>query len=1263
MRRFLRSSVSDFLIPVFFLPILLGSSPAYSATADHLLISEVVTKTRAISGGRLGSEFVELVNPTNAAIDLSDVYLTDATYGLNSTFYWHISDGVPTSNNTGGGAFNDFHGRFPDHYIIAPLDTIVIAINGSTQYFEAYGQLPDFELYEDDSVPDTVPELVAVFPGSIHSGDPLGELDTGLFPTLSDGSESLILYQWDGASDLVTDLDYMYWGTDVNVRIDKTGETVGAMTYLPDTGVLFQEPVSISEQNFGQAYARLNADEGTENASGGNGLTGHDETSENLGTTWQIAASQSPPAAPAEHFATAPIIIGGAMSPYAPYVGQMATLSLEIASFGTVSGVVFFHAANSADWTPSVGNDQGGGIWSASVPGQPEGTEVTWYAVVANSAGGTATWPAAAPSFSIGWTVEPLPDVPSKLLITEVNAGRNYYPVFEGMENIASEFIEIHNPNDVAVALDNYYLTDAISYLYTVQVYWRIASDSPPTQLTVGGGIYNDFTARFPAGYSIEPEETITISVAGSGWFEGYYGRQPDLELYEDGDVPDEIPDMRPVFTNPPEDLPGDSIYTANRDPSSDGLPRGIPELEEYYGEPVILYHWAPGLDLVTDIDVFIWGDAKIGTYRVGFDKTGVTVNASTYQPDTPVVEQDWFIDVDNSGFSYSRSDTGEGWQPTSGGNGVDGRDETGENLSVTFAVTVPNPGYYTPGSIFAPEEGAWQDVAYGPLADDLDNQAHAWGDYDNDGDDDLYLVRGAGNLGNTLLMNFTDQGFAEMSSNLRDTGGGTDASWGDINNDGYLDIILSNSDGPNRIYWNIWHLGSLWEFSPEMSSNLDQINQSVAVDFIDFDHDGRIEAYVSNEDGPNQMLLGRFAFLNMVPSGLDFPGPTGGFQWCDIDGDLDPDLGMVSQTGITHVLTQAADGEFQDLALSMEAIGTTCTWSDFDNDGDFDAFVTSQNEANVLYENLGAAGFQVIENSAFPGTAHSLSGIWGDYDNDGYTDIYVINRDGANQLLHNEAGSGQFTAVTDSLLAIALQTTCATWSDIDDDGDVDLYVSNVGSANQLIRNNLDNGNNWLTVKVEGNPGGTQANRSAIGATIRLDTDQGSQWRYVTAGSGHAGQSPFEQYFGLGTAANINRLTIYWPYILPWGYQHTTVMENVAPNQKLLIVEDTIGPSPVVDDSGIPAVFKLGISHPNPFNPRTTIPFELPRAVSVDLRVFDLRGHLVRTLVAAESVSAGSHDIIWNGCDESGREVAAGVYLVKIVAGTYESSQRVTLVK
>ncbi len=469
---------------------------ALAADADHLIITEVITKSRFDDrlGGQLGSEFIEVANPTDGDLDLSNVYLTDGTVSTNDVFYWNIAAGAASASTAGGGVANDFHVRFPDGYILAAGDTLSIAVVGSTEYLAAYGQLPDFELFEDANAPDEVPEMLAAFPGAVHAGDPLGESNANLLPALADASESLVLYSWDGGSDLVADVDFVFWGAASSVLFDKTGVTVGSSTYLADTAVGSQQTISTSEHNFLEAYVRLSADEGLETVAGGNGLTGHDETSENLGTTWEIATTQAPPQAPAAHFVAAPIFVSGGAGPASPYAGQDVNLSVTVASFSAVTALEFHYSVDGGVPVDLTEVEQDDGVWTAVLPGQAEAAVVAWYVLATNADGGTATWPAAAPAYSEGWTVGPVPSgaaVAHKLLITEVSTGENIFPTFTGMHQLAMEFVEIHNANDFAVDMSNYYITDAINYFNSTQVYWAIANGPPHSQQTVGGGHYN----------------------------------------------------------------------------------------------------------------------------------------------------------------------------------------------------------------------------------------------------------------------------------------------------------------------------------------------------------------------------------------------------------------------------------------------------------------------------------------------------------------------------------------------------------------------------------------------------------------------------------------------------------------------------------------------------------------------------------------------------------------------------------------------------
>ncbi len=650
----------------------LGANPAVAAVADHLLLSELVVQTRAEIPA---TKYIELVNPTASAIDLSTVYVTDATISTTPAYYYNL---VKLGGLGGGGASGDFLARFPNGASIAAGDTIAVAITGSGDFQTAYGHLPDYELYEEGLAPDSVPEMVEAFPGSIGRG--LGSSGTNV-PDLASVGESVVLFSWNGLTDLVQDLDYALWGTSSLYRVSKTGVRIDgpdagsdSTTYLADTEVTLQKAIATTVHAFGNSFQRLSTDEGTEAATGGNGLTGHNEMNEQLNLTWRANAEDTPAAAPLVVTPPAPIISAVAMQPSAPVADQATTVTATVLAFDSVSAVSVFWSDNGTTWTEASCTSTGLNTWAGQIPARPLDTVVLWYVRATATGGGLATKPVAAPNYFQTYTVAAAPeptDYPPLLLITEV--------CVLGSEN---EFVEIANPTGAAVDLSNYYLTDAI---YSGQYYWNIVLPNPD-QTTVGGGAFTDFHARFPAGATIAAGDTITVSVAGSDAFLGAWGIPPDYELFEDGSGPDDVPDMREVF---PGSINGSSL----------------PSLTNT-GETMVLYYWNGATDLVTDIDLFTWGAG--GSYL--FSKTGVSMDGpdadtvpTAYQADTPTGSQQLFTTAHAFGESYQRVDGNEGTEVKTGGNGTLGHNETSENLMTTFhmAVATPSPpGSSEPGGV-----------------------------------------------------------------------------------------------------------------------------------------------------------------------------------------------------------------------------------------------------------------------------------------------------------------------------------------------------------------------------------------------------------------------------------------------------------------------------------------------------------------------------------------------------------------------------------
>ena len=248
--------------------ILFCLSTTFSSDADleDLLITEVtVIPTEG--------EFIEIHNAGLNSVDLSDVYLTDATFANGNTFYYQIVE-----NGGGGGGFLDFYSRFPTGSSIAAGEYQTIALNGSTDFVNEYGVNPTYEMFEDAAAADSVPDMLEARTGSING------LDSGL----SDAGEVVVLLYWDGQSDLVQDLDYVLWG-DKDEAIDKTGISIDGpdintldSTYTNDTPISSQTVVDSDSHGFERSWQRIDLFEITEILTGGNGINGNNETSENL---------------------------------------------------------------------------------------------------------------------------------------------------------------------------------------------------------------------------------------------------------------------------------------------------------------------------------------------------------------------------------------------------------------------------------------------------------------------------------------------------------------------------------------------------------------------------------------------------------------------------------------------------------------------------------------------------------------------------------------------------------------------------------------------------------------------------------------------------------------------------------------------------------------------------------------------------------------------------------------------------------------------
>jgi cysteine-rich repeat protein len=239
-----------------------GCSATCVVEADHVLLSEVKRQPTS-------DEFIEIHNPTNAAIDLTNYYLADYnTYYLITT-----AAGAPVAS--------DFRVRFPAGTMIGPHAFLVVSLESATSFFTAFGFYPDLDFSAADA---NAPDMLGQF------GASSGLTDTG---------EMVVLFAWDGVSPLVVDVDYMNY-TNTAAATDKTGLSFGGQTYLNDTPIASQ----IAAAGSTLSMHRCDTAESTE-VQPGNGIDGADQTSENGLLAWKSTSAMalpSPKAAPPAGF-------------------------------------------------------------------------------------------------------------------------------------------------------------------------------------------------------------------------------------------------------------------------------------------------------------------------------------------------------------------------------------------------------------------------------------------------------------------------------------------------------------------------------------------------------------------------------------------------------------------------------------------------------------------------------------------------------------------------------------------------------------------------------------------------------------------------------------------------------------------------------------------------------------------------------------------------------------------------------------------------
>jgi len=435
-------------------------------------------------------------------------------------------------------------------------------------------------------------------------------------------------------------------------------------------------------------------------------------------------------------------------------------------------------------------------------------------------------------------------------------------------------------------------------------------------------------------------------------------------------------------------------------------------------------------------------------------------------------------------------------------------------------------------------------------------------------------------NLVETGKLRFSD---VTAVAGVGSAGYGMGAAVGDYDNDGNSDLYVTNF-GPNVLYHNNGD-GTFTDVTAHAEVSDDRWNSSAA--FVDYDLDGDLDlfvaAYVDFTVKGNRAChspLGLRDYCNPsvyrpLPSRLfrnegngrfkDVTEAAGlgrsfgaglGVACADFDGDGWADIFVANDGTPNQLWHNKRNGVFEDVGLisgsaysidGKAQAGMGVTAEDFDGDGDSDLFITHlSTEMHTLYRNNGRAHFADVTADSGLASVRTLTGFgtsWFDYDNDGHLDLFIAN--GAvyaietmrgepypyherNQLFHND-GKGRYSETSlkgGPALQLSEVSRGAAFGDIDNDGDIDVVVANNNGPARLLLNENATRNHWLKVRLVG----ATSNREGIGAKVRLlRPGRPPLWRHAHRDGSYLSSSDVTLHFGLGEDSRIDAVVVQWP--------------------------------------------------------------------------------------------------------------------------------------
>ena len=463
--------------------------------------------------------------------------------------------------------------------------------------------------------------------------------------------------------------------------------------------------------------------------------------------------------------------------------------------------------------------------------------------------------------------------------------------------------------------------------------------------------------------------------------------------------------------------------------------------------------------------------------------------------------------------------------------------------------------------------------------------------DYDNDGLVDLYFLNGAPTPGvhydppprNELWRNNGNWTFTNVTdgAGVGDTGYGLGVVSGDFDNDGDQDLYVNNF-GPNVFYRNNGD-GTFTDVTTRAGVGCDLFGAGAA--FLDIEADGDLDLYVANyvdfayerniverigervfSAGPSSyppqpdVLFrnngdGTFTDISRESGIATIPGPAMGLVCADYDDDRDTDIFICCDNAANQLWRNDGTGKFEDVAFTAGVaydleggtngnMGVTC--GDYDNDGRLDFYVTTfSGELSVLYRNTGNGFFTDMAQPSLSAVSTISHAKWGttlsDFDHDGDRDLfvacghfwidarYIADRTDVcvpNALLENQ-GDGTFRDISlesGNGMGIVASSKGAGFDDLDNDGDLDVVVLNANGKPSILRNDIETERKSVQIDLRA----VKTNRDGVGARVKVVAGGREQIAEVHRGQGYQSSYGDRLHFGLGDAAKVSRIEVRW---------------------------------------------------------------------------------------------------------------------------------------